>query len=357
MEATDKNSLRQLWQIRPAPNGYSQLLHVYEGDEWALDLDSTGALVPVLFPRAGDDRGQRWRIESASSQPANGLVGTWDEYRTANGQPSGSQTTIGADGSFVTLRNGAELDRGRVEIVGNRLTLIPLDGPVEVYTYSMKGNRVDFLRAGGRPEVFYWQAVTVPVPVVPDLRPRLITRKVVRNPPLAPVEVELANSYDRELWITVQDLGDPKESQRLKIPAGEATRVTLDRDAGATVFETWEVPLRTGEVVLDERETPIPPKPLYRVSVYELFAQSIAIDGTKRGKGRIEDVNYSPKSVGAFPSPAGSSLKDGSSIDVYERAERQKNPGAVDRIDPREWSGRPSRENDPVEQLLRPRRP
>jgi hypothetical protein len=237
------------------------------------------------------------------------------------------------------------------------LVLIYANGEREAFRYAVGRDRVDFIRANGAPETFYWRAIDVapPAVAVADLRPRLISKKVVAQPPLEPATVEFENTHDEELWVLVSDLRDDTASLRLKIPAGQSKTVQLDRDAGGVVVETWEVPLRSGEVVLDERETPIPAEQLYSVSVYELFVQSIALDATQKGRQKIEDINYSPKSVGVFPVPAGAALQD-STVDAYTAAKRQKNAGAVARIDPSEWRAGESRETDPIKKILRQNR-
>ena len=112
------------------------------------------------------------------------------------------------------------------------------------------------------------------------------------------------------------------------------------------------IPLRSGEVTVEHREFQAPPKQLYSVSVYERFVQSIAIHATQKGKNRIEDINFSPKSVGAFPIPVGAVLKNGP-IDAYNAARRQRNPGAVDRIDPSDWQSSERPDTGPIKKILR----
>jgi hypothetical protein len=77
--------------------------------------------------------------------------------------------------------------------------------------------------------------------------------------------------------------------------------------------------------------------------------QSIAIDRTVPG-GKVENVNYSPKSVGWFELAPGPEIESGT-LDVFQTADRQKNAGAVRRIDPSEWQPQ-ARPADPVESLL-----
>jgi hypothetical protein len=340
MKPTDASSLRQMWRVAEARDGFYQIVQQSAGVEWALDNEQDGPNTPVLAQR-GENGGQLWKMtQLGAAVPVSPLVGTWAEYLSDINQPSGVQITIGPDLRFIEVDGGIVVSRGIVQLANNRLTLARDDGTAESFRFSVGSQRIDFLRVNGTPEVFYWRAAGVglgvaPV-VVPDLRPRLISRQVVPNEPLEPVNVVFSNSHDLELWLIIRDTRAKNAAAELKIPAGQAKPVELERDAGSTAVESWEIPLRSGEVQLEQRRIPIPPRQIYQVSVYELFRQSIAIDGTKKGKGKVEDVNYSPKSVGKFPIPAGATLTD-STVDVYNAARRQKNPGAVELIDPKDW--------------------
>jgi hypothetical protein len=194
-----------------------------------------------------------------------------------------------------------------------------------------------------------------PLTVV-DLRPRLISQKVNGNEPLPPASVVLENSHDEQLLITLRDVGDKAGPRELKIPAGQSKTLRLKRDAGATIVETWEIPLRSGEVTIQQRERAVPPRRLYTVSVYELFVQSLAIDATKRGKGKIEDISFSPRSIGLFSIPPGEELEDGAVIDVYREARRHRNPGAIDHLDPSDWQTGETPDDDPIKKILRRQR-
>ena len=120
-------------------------------------------------------------------------------------------------------------------------------------------------------------------------------------------------------------------------------------------METWELIGPAGDLIIEERITRLPPRQFYDISVYELIIQSIAIDSTKKGKGKIEDVQMSPKSIGAFPLAAGSALGD-QRIDVYSEARLNRNPGGVRRLDMRQWHEDVPEPLDPIEQRL-PRLP
>jgi hypothetical protein len=353
MEQTDENSLRQLWHVSPGRGNYVQILHKYRGENWALDNDVAGENDPILS-RRGDNGGQMWGFSQLAAIGGTELAGSWDEYRTANDRPSGAQIVIDPDLSFVQEFPTGEVRRGTIRISGGRMTLTFADGAREFFQYAVGRDRIDFFRGNGAPETFYWRAIDMPPPAVAvvDLRPRLISKQVVAQQPLEPATVEFENTHDEELWVLVSDLRDERASLELKIPAGQSRTVQLDRDAGGMVVETWEVPLRSGEVVLERREEPIPAEQLYSVSVYELFVQSIALDATQKGRQKIEDINYSPKSVGAFPVPAGAALQD-ETLDVYKVAKRQKNPGGVRPIDPADWRVDTRPETDPIKRILK----
>ena len=166
--------------------------------------------------------------------------------------------------------------------------------------------------------------------------PRVVSREVIANPPLPPVNVQLVNRHDRELWVLIADLRNPSATMRLKIRPGESKSIELARDSGGEIVETFAFPGPVGTAV-QQQSFGVPPETLYDVSVYELFLQSVAIDRTKRGAGKIEDVNWSPKSIGVFPIPPGELIREGQVIDVLDAARQEQNPGAVRKLDLEQW--------------------
>jgi len=139
--------------------------------------------------------------------------------------------------------------------------------------------------------------------------------------------------------------------QRIRLePAGQVT-VPFDRDAGATLVETYEIRGPSGVWDRQQYVTEIPPAAIYDLSVYEEILQSIAIDRTGTSPNPVEDVNYQPKSVGWLPLPAGTGLPDTGQIDVFAEAQAAKNPGAVRRMNPQSLE-KPSRGADPLESIL-----
>ena len=196
-----------------------------------------------------------------------------------------------------------------------------------------------------------WRMVRVDVPLPAIFgQYQFVSREVRANAELAPANIDLVNSHTRELWILLADRQRPQSNRRLKIAAGETTKVTLERDAGGSLVEIYERILPNGLVEREEFVTELPPRVRYDSSVYELTVQSIAIDRTVKG-GKVEDVQYAPKSVGWFELPPGPALQDGT-VDVYPAAVEQANPGQVRRIDPTQWQPKTDRP-DPVESLLK----
>ena len=95
------------------------------------------------------------------------------------------------------------------------------------------------------------------------------------------------------------------------------------------------------------------PKQLYSVSVYERFVQSIAIHATQKGKNTIEDINFSPKSVGAFfQFPLARRIKNGP-IDAYNVSASAAESRRVDPIDPSDWQSSERPDTGPIKKILR----
>lgn len=202
--------------------------------------------------------------------------------------------------------------------------------------------------SGGAAQQWYLDpAQPPPELVLPTVR--LIEHAVRAARPLPSVTARLANSHNAELWVLVTDLRDGR-SEGMKIPAGGAVDVQLDRDAGATLVETYQVVSPLGEVYREEFVTSVPPAVLYEITVYERFLQSIAIDRTGKSPTKIEDVNYQPKGVGIFVVPPGDRFSGGV-LDVYRRAKAAGNPGGVRPIDPELWEPRDSAP-DPLQRAL-----
>ncbi len=191
-----------------------------------------------------------------------------------------------------------------------------------------------------------------PVPVLPTYDPvwRTVSHEIKANPPLPPAQIELLNNHANALRILIADRRETR-LREVRIEPNSRVVASFDRDAGATVVETYE--FRTASGLWDRQQfvTQIPPTPIYDLSVYEEFLQSIAIDRTGTSPNPIEDVNYQPKSVGWLPLPPGTALPDRGQIDAYQDAKAANNPGAVRRFDPRSLE-KPSTQPDPLKSIL-----
>ena len=189
-------------------------------------------------------------------------------------------------------------------------------------------------------------------PLTARPRARLISKEVIPNPPLEPVTLEMSNSHTEEIWVLVADLRTPAQGRKFKIPAGKSASVKLDRDSGSTIVEQWEIMTPRGATI-EERVAEVPPQQLYDISVYELFVQSVSIDRTQAGRGRVDNVNRVPKSVGLINVPGGAEFKGGKT-QIYKHA-KGRNPGAVRKIDPANWRDSVP-QDDALRGLLPPRR-
>jgi hypothetical protein len=157
---------------------------------------------------------------------------------------------------------------------------------------------------------------------------RNTSQQVIPNQPLPPAQVTLVNQSRDNVIALVAELRNPSAAQEIQIPGGASKVIELQRDSGATVVETFELS-SSGVWDQQQRTYQIPPVPLYDISIYEVFLQSIAIDRTGTSPNPIEDINYQPRSIGIFPIPAGAELPEVATIDVMQTAERSKNPGGV----------------------------
>ena len=292
------------------------------GDE----LDQSWHLTPLgtgLFRIHSDRRGARWSLAGRTdnsvhlARTANLPEQLW-RLMTVPGRPSELlMLNLGMGGPPRVLGR----DRG------GRLLLRPRDGS--------SWERWHLMRVGPS-----WPSVFDEY--------RFRSREARPNPPLEAARVELRNSHGKEIWVLLTDRLSTSPGKRLRIPAGKSETVELARESGATLVEVFERATPFG-VERDEWSTPIPPPVRYDLSVYEVIVQSVAIDATVPG-GKLEDVQYAPRSVGWLELPPGPLLSDGA-LDVYSSAKELGNPGQVRRIDPRDWRATPA-PRDPVEEAL-----
>ena len=287
----------QAWLLTPLDNGYYRIHGGLQGRRWSLSGRPGG--LPRL-ERTAQDVNQLWQVLPIHDRPGCH--------------------------AFACAGRG----------VTHHVLTVDAAGALSLQPFAYSTSQMWRLRP--------WGGVLPPV----FSEYRSVTRELRPEPPLEPALVEFVNSHSKELWVLVADRGDPAKSLRLRIPAGKSETVSLVRDAGGTLVEVYEYGA-PGLTQRDELATPLPPSVRYDVSVYEVAVQSIAIDRTVPG-GKLENVNYSPKSVGWFELAPGPELESGP-LDVFQTAGRQGNAGAVRRIDPSEWQPQTT-PADPVESLL-----
>ncbi|TVP93930.1 MAG: hypothetical protein EA381_20895 [Planctomycetaceae bacterium] len=231
-------------------------------------------------------------------------------------------------------------------------------GAIRLESYAYPGNflagdanSMVSLQSWSRSPSQLWYFDTAPPPpsIAIPLQ-QLVQHSIRPNPPIPPVVARFVNSNRNELLVRIGDLrtGATKD---VTIPAGGRHDVEIERDAGATFTERYDVIGPTGVLLSQEFTTRVPPTIRYDVSVYEKFLQSIAIDRTGKSPNPIEDINYQPKSVGYFVIPPGDQFAGGN-IDVFGEATRANNAGAVRRIDPNAFN-QPAERTDPLEDVLR----
>lgn len=194
--------------------------------------------------------------------------------------------------------------------------------------------------------------VSYAAPTLPAIQPfwRSVSTEIVANSPLPPARLDLENSHRYALIVLVGDTRQGNAFEKIRIEPGQTQTIQLERDSGATLVETVEVRSALGAWESRQYVTAIPPRTFYDLSVYEEHLQSIAIDATGKSPNPIEDVNYVPKSVGWLQLPAGAELPAHGRIDAFQRAKAANNPGAVRRMDPKEFD-EPSTTN-PLEKIL-----
>ena len=127
--------------------------------------------------------------------------------------------------------------------------------------------------------------------------------RVVAREPLPPVNVDLLNSAQREIRVTIADRKSPGQTKQLRIAPGTSSRVVFERDAGADLVRTVATYALDGSQITRQITTPVEPAPRYELVVHEWRLQSVAIDRT--GQESQSDRRYTiPRSrIGAFSNP------------------------------------------------------
>ncbi len=174
---------------------------------------------------------------------------------------------------------------------------------------------------------------------------RTVHQEIRTNPSLPPAQLELFNSHRSALVVLLGDKRAGSAVQQIRVEPNSSQMLVLDRDAGGTITETIEIRSALGIWERQQFVTAIPPAAYYDLSVYEEHLQSIAIDRTGKSPNPIEDINYVPKSVGWLPLPPGTALPSSSRIDVFPQAQAARNPGAVRRMDPKQFDKVPPQSN------------
>ncbi len=215
-------------------------------------------------------------------------------------------------------------------------------------------NQSLYLDAIGFSPAQQWWFDQLPLPQVNPII-RSSSQQVVANASLPPATVSLTNSTNETAIVLLADLRNPNAAQEIQIPPQGSKPIQLERDAGSTIVESFAISSPNGSWNEQQRTYQIPPLPLYDVSVYEIFLQSIAIDRTGTSPNPIEDVNYQPRSVGFFQIPPGAAITDRSSIDVTRLAAAAQNPGGVRPLPSKRQGSSPSNANpvdDPLKAIL-----
>ena len=282
------------WWVVPAGNSYVRIQHYQNGRVTALGATRTQT---VSLAAISQDPRQLWRVSSIASNRNRFVL----ENAMYSGQCMAS--------------------------VGGQLLLQPISyAPTQ-----------------------WW--VPMSAPTLPNYEPfwRTVNQQVHANSPLAPAQLGLVNSHRTALLILLADQRQAGKVQQMRIEPGQTATLTLDRDAGATIVETYEIRSPAGVWDRQQFTTAIPPRVFYDLSIYEEFLQSIAIDRTGKSPNPIEDVNYMPKSVGWFQIPPGAALPQKSNMDAMGQARAANNPGAVRRLDPKQFEFKPA---SPTEAIL-----
>lgn len=295
---TQQAAAADAWWLTPAGANYVRVQTQASGQLFALTLDRGGAL---SFAPVAQNSGQLWEVLPAAGGPQSAAL-------LANARFPGQCLTHAGRG---------------------RLIMQPIQ-------YS---------------PMQYW------IPLVPPQyqlvqQPvwRSTHHEIVPQPPLPPAEVELLNSHRNALLVLLGDVQSGEVLEQIRIDPATSATVVLDRGAGATLIETYEIRSPLGGWEQQQFTTQVPAARVYDLSVYEEHLQSIAIDRTGKSPNPIEDINYVPKSVGALSLIAGPELPERSRIDVFARALAARNPGAVRRLDMRQ-AVEPSR-STPLEDIL-----
>lgn len=180
-------------------------------------------------------------------------------------------------------------------------------------------------------------------------RSTLIESQVVAAPPLPPANLVLTHRRNETLRVEIYDSKKRQTIFRSDIPAGQSVQVTLPRDAGGYVNETYQSFGPYGDVVQRTVTRVLPVAIRYEITIHQWQVQSIAIDRTGKSPSPIEDIQYQGRGLGRFSLPAGKLLTDGQ-IDVFRAASAAANQGLVAPLQPPTANDGPT--SDPLLQAI-----
>ena len=227
---------------------------------------------------------------------------------------SGYYFTADLDDAFPTDRRSRDVIRPRGVINRNGIGTAGVHGGV----------------VGGRgigqfhPPVPVLPPIGLPTTVLPNAA---MQSRTVPLPDLPPVTVQLVNGGPRDVQVTLLDRKTNQTFGR-RIGVGQTQPMTLQRDGGAKIIETYEEVGPLGDVIAQERVDYVPPPVRYELTVHQWRVQSVSIDRTLPGGGVIDDVNIQGRAVGSFPLPSGAALTTGT-IDVYRTARAAGNGATI----------------------------
>ena len=184
---------------------------------------------------------------------------------------------------------------------------------------------------------------------VPTPQSVLIDSQVIANAQLPPATILLSHRRNEKLQVEVIDRKAKETVFQGDIAPGQAVEVTLPRDSGGVVQETYRSFDFYGNSVQQTQTRTLPIDIRYEVIVRAWQIQSIAIDRTGKSPSPIEDINVQGKGVGRFTLPPGAQLGDGE-IDVYRNAVAAGNPGAIPPQQPPAYDDGPA--SDPLRRAL-----
>ncbi len=276
------------------------------------------------------------RLESWGGRQARGLA--------VDGQGGLGLRIIGSDPSLLWRIAPLGPNGWVLENVGRPDSLLGIDrGAPAILPWSAAG-------------AVAWVPTVIPAPIGLTAPVRIVGTRWIPHPPPPPVRLQMSNGHKYALLVLIGDSRDPSRFEKAVVEPGDSIERIIQREPGATLVEEVELWTPYGAWERQRFETQIPSAFTLDFSVYEKFLQSVAVDATGKSPNRIEDVNYVPKSVGRFAWIVDESLPQVVRIDVYERALAANNPGAVRKLDPREWEE--AEETDsPLERVLHESQP